>query len=112
MPPPLRFSRFRALRHWTIQRAASLLKQKDRLARQGQLEKQYNSMRAAMEEMRTGLEDGGRLFRQASDRHGVYGGPLKEKDIVGNGGVPLEYARAQTDGPAKEGWDENWTRME
>jgi len=26
------------------------------------------------------------------------------------GGVPIEYARAQTDTPARNGWDYSWTR--
>jgi large subunit ribosomal protein L40 len=30
--------------------------------------------------------------------------------IVGNGGVPLEYARAQVDGPSRQGWDHGWVR--
>ena len=67
-----------------------------------------------MEELRVGVGDGGRLYRQAADRKGLYGGMMAErrKSIVGNGGVPLEYARTQTDGPAKSGWDEDWTRKE
>lgn len=69
-------------------------------------------MRAAMEELRLGVGDGGRLYRQAVTRKGIYGGLKVEqmRGIVGNGGIPLEYARGQTEGPSKKGWDHEWTR--
>ena len=70
-------------------------------------------MRAAMEELRLGVPDGGRLYRQAMDRKGLYGGLKVAQDkstVVGNGGVPIEYARAQTEGPPTGGWDGEWTR--
>lgn len=111
-PRPLRFSRLRALRHWTIHRAAQLLLHKDRISRERELERQYNAMRAACEELRLGVGDGGRLYRQAVSRKGIYGG-LKVGEmggVVGNGGIPVEYARAQTDGPPRGGWDHGWTR--
>lgn len=66
-----------------------------------------------MEELRLGIGDGGRLYRQAVDRKGIFGGLKVERDagtVVGNGGVPIEYARAQTEGPSRGGWDEDWTR--
>lgn len=69
-------------------------------------------MRAAMEELRLGVGDGGRLYRQAVTRKGIYGG-LKvgeSRSIVSNGGIPVEYARAQTEGPSRKGWDHEWTR--
>lgn len=69
-------------------------------------------MRAAVEELRVGMDDGGKLYRQAVQRQGLYGG-LKvgmAGGVVGNGGIPLEYARAQVDGPSKAGWDEEWVR--
>lgn len=69
-------------------------------------------MRAAMEELRLGLGDGGRLYRQAVSRKGIYGG-LKMAEmggVVGNGGIPVEYARGQTDGPPRGGFDHEWTR--
>ena len=70
-------------------------------------------MRAAMEELRLGVGDGGRLYRQAMDRKGLYGGHKVAQDtstVIGNGGVPIEYARAQTEGPPRDGWDNNWVR--
>ena len=111
-PRPLRFSRDRALRHWTIHRAAQLLLHKTRRERERALEKQYNAMRDAMEELRLGCGDGGRLYRQAVTKQGVYGGSKMEQEmaIVGNGGIPLEYARAQTEGPPVGGFNEDWKR--
>lgn len=69
-------------------------------------------MRAAMEELRLGAGDGGKLYRRATQRSGIFGGPnaVRAGRLIGNGGVPLEYARAQVDGPSKEGWDEGWVR--
>ena len=65
-----------------------------------------------MEELRLGVGDGGRLYRQAVDRKGIYGGlkVAQSSSVVGNGGVPIEYSRAQTEGPPRTGWDEEWTR--
>ena len=76
------------------------------------LERQYNAMRAACEELRLGVGDGGKLYRQAMSRKGIYGGlkSQREGSMVGNGGVPLEYARAQTESPPRSGFDEGWTR--
>lgn len=85
---------------------------RDRLLRERELERQYNAMRAACEELRLGVGDGGKLYRQAMSRKGLYGG-LKVASgggVVANGGVPIEYARAQTEGPSRGGWDEGWTR--
>ena len=111
-PRPLRFSRHRALRHWTIHRAAQLLLHKSRRERERALERQYNAMREACEELRLGCGDGGRLYRQAITKKGVYGGLKMEqqRSIVGSGGIPLEYARAQTESPPIEGFNENWKR--
>ncbi|KAL2052455.1 hypothetical protein ABVK25_007327 [Lepraria finkii] len=111
-PRPLRLSRQRALRHWTIHRAAQLLLHRNRYLRERELERQYNAMRGAMEELRLGVGDGGRLYRQAVSRKGIYGGlKVGEMDgVVTNGGIPVEYARAQTDGPPRVGWDHSWTR--
>ena len=60
-----------------------------------ELERQYNAMRDANEELRVGAGDGGRLFRKAQMKTGVWGlggsqgsGPGGKK-----GGVPIEYAR-------------------
>jgi len=111
-PRPLRLSRLRTLRHWTIHRAAQLLLHKERARRERELERQYNAMRAACEELRVGVGDGGRLYRQAIDRKGIYGGLKVGEDasVIGNGGVPIEYSRAQTEGPPRGGFDEGWTR--
>lgn len=65
-----------------------------------------------MEELRVGVGDGGKLYRQAVQKKGIFGG-LKVDEIgalVGNGGIPLEYARGQVDGPSKEGWYHDWVR--
>jgi large subunit ribosomal protein L40 len=45
-------------------------------------------------------KDAGRLFRIAMGKQGIFR----------PGGVPIEYARAQTDTPATEAWDHNWKR--
>ena len=65
-----------------------------------------------MEELRLGVGDGGRLYRQAVTRKGIFGGPKvgEQGTVVGNGGIPVEFAKAQTEGPPKGGWDDNWTR--
>jgi large subunit ribosomal protein L40 len=40
----------------------------------------------------------GRLFRVAMQKKGIWDG------------VPIEYARIQTDTPPREGWNAGWTR--
>ena len=65
-------------------------------------------MRDACEELRVGAGDGGRLFRQAMVKKGIYGGLQAERGR--EGGVPIEYTRAQTDGPGRKGWDHGWRR--
>jgi large subunit ribosomal protein L40 len=64
----------------------------------------HKSMAAAMEELRTmdppGTKNAGRLYRIATEKKGIFG----------HGGVPIEYARLQTDTPAKEAWNHGWTR--
>lgn len=69
-------------------------------------------MRAACEELRVGIGDGGRLYRQAMVRKGIFGGKAQGQEgwLGGNGGVPVEYARMQTEGPGRAGWDEGWKR--
>jgi len=61
-------------------------------------------MQAACEELRNldpqGTKDAGRLFRIAMGKQGIFRA----------GGVPIEYARAQTETPATEAWDHNWKR--
>lgn len=101
-PRPLRFSRLRYLRHWTIHRAWQLFKAKQRKAQELDLERQYNSMRAACEALRKLGDDGmvggtneGRLFRNAMMK------------VSSTQGVPIEYARSQTEWPSREGWNQN-----
>lgn len=77
-----------------------------------ELERHYNSMREAMEELRIGAGDGGTLYRRAVQRRGIFGGLQTEQSrgVIGNGGIPLEYARGQVDGPSRGGWDDGWVR--
>ncbi|KAF2210763.1 hypothetical protein CERZMDRAFT_69335 [Cercospora zeae-maydis SCOH1-5] len=117
-PRPLRFSRTRFLRHWTIHRAWQRYQDKLRHDRQLELERQYNSMAEACEQLRLIDGDGmtheeriklgqkpivspqaeGRLYRLAMLKNGIWKG------------VPIEYARIQTETPAREGWNHGWTR--
>ncbi|KAK3067710.1 hypothetical protein LTR53_015253 [Teratosphaeriaceae sp. CCFEE 6253] len=118
-PRPLRFSRNRALRHWTIHRAWRLYQTKLRESRQLELERQYNSMASACEALRLidshgltaeersrlgepelsqGGQDVGRLYRIAMRKDGVWKG------------APIEYARIQTETPPRDGWNHAWTR--
>ncbi|KAF2717082.1 hypothetical protein K431DRAFT_349869 [Polychaeton citri CBS 116435] len=124
-PRPLRFSRNRALRHWTIHRAWQLYQYNLRRDRELELERQYNSMRYACEQLRlidnNGLtfeererlgvsheeasasggtkgKEEGRLYRIAMQKKGIWEG------------VPIEYARIQTETPARDGWNSSWTR--
>ncbi|KAK2879494.1 hypothetical protein FQN49_000826 [Arthroderma sp. PD_2] len=96
-PRPLRFSRNRYLRHWTIHRAWQLYRAKQRKAHELELERQWASMKDACEELRTGVGDGGKLFRTSMNKRGVF-----------SDGVPIEYGRLQTDSPSKFGWDYDW----
>ncbi|PWY70118.1 hypothetical protein BO83DRAFT_340970 [Aspergillus eucalypticola CBS 122712] len=98
-PRPLRFSRTRFLRHWTIHRAWNLYQGQQRRKHELELQRQWQAMQAACEELRTGAGDGGKLFRKSMIKTGVF------RDLV-----PIEYARLQTDGPAREGWNHEWKR--
>lgn len=104
IPPPLRMGRNRHLRHWTIHRAWLLFRRRERDARERTLMRQYQSMNNACEELRLtagpGTRDEGYLYRVALEKKGIYG----------LYGVPIEYARAQTDTPAKVAWDHDWKR--
>lgn len=40
----------------------------------------------------------GKLYRQAMSKDGIWGG------------VPIEYAKCQTETPSRAGWDHGWTR--
>jgi large subunit ribosomal protein L40 len=57
-------------------------------------------MHNACEELRNLDGDNGRLFRIAMEKKGIFGPH----------GVPIEYARAQTETPPREPWDHNWKR--
>lgn len=104
IPPPLRMGRNRHLRHWTIHRAWLLFRRQQREARERNLMRQYQSMQSACEALRLtsgpGTKDEGYLFRVALEKKGVYG----------LSGVPIEYARPQTDTPARVAWNHNWTQ--
>jgi large subunit ribosomal protein L40 len=56
-------------------------------------------MNNACEELRTGAGDGGKLFRIAMTKTGVF-----------RDGFPIEYGKLQTEGPSREGWNHEWTR--
>ncbi|EXJ67803.1 uncharacterized protein A1O5_09149 [Cladophialophora psammophila CBS 110553] len=98
-PRPLRFSRNRYLRHWTITRAWNLYRHNLKKSRELELERQYNAMRDANEELRVGASDGGRLFRKAQMKTGIWGiggsgvGGASGSGGRAKGGVPIEYAR-------------------
>ncbi|KAI0541524.1 hypothetical protein GGR58DRAFT_456361 [Xylaria digitata] len=104
VPSPLRFARNRALRHWTIHRAWLLYQRKERERQAHELERMYQSMRNACEELRNtsgpGTREEGYLYRVAMEKHGMYG----------HNAVPIEYARPQTETPARQAWNHEWTR--
>lgn len=58
-----------------------------------ELERQYNAMRDANEELRVGAGDGGRLFRKAQMKTGIWGIGGPNGNASRKGGVPIEYAR-------------------
>jgi hypothetical protein len=76
--------------------------------------RQYQAMSAANEELRTGVGDGGRLFRRAMMKNGTWSIPER------GGGVPIEYARGMVDyvgsvgglGSASKArvWDSGWRK--
>ncbi|KAL2827035.1 hypothetical protein BDW59DRAFT_160616 [Aspergillus cavernicola] len=95
-PRPLRFSRTRYLRHWTIQRAWNLYQGERRQKKTDELQRQWQAMNTACEELRTGAGDGGWLFRKSMIKTNLF------TDMF-----PIEYGRMQTEGPG-EGWNEGW----
>lgn len=103
-PPPLRMARSRHLRHWTIHRAWLLHQRRLREARERELMRMQQGMSAACEELRKtsgpGTRDEGYLYRVAMEKKGVYG----------PNGIPIEYARLQTETPAREPWNHDWVR--
>ena len=112
----------RALRHWTIHRAWKLYQTQQRSAYYQQLSAQYHSMNAACEALRLCDADG--LTAAERDRLGAppADAVAGEKDSTGRlyriamlkkeiwAGVPIEYARIQTESPGKEPWNHAWTR--
>lgn len=122
-PRPLHFSRLRYLRHWTIHRAWMLFLRKRRRAEELDLERQYNSMRDACEHLRLLDSNGNRVSPEEAGGQGADSGKLGVRGKeVGRlyraamlkrgvwGSVPVEYARVQTDFPARDGWNHGWTR--
>ncbi|KAL4906094.1 hypothetical protein BDW74DRAFT_151272 [Aspergillus multicolor] len=99
-PRPLRFSRTRFLRHWTIHRAWQLYQANRRRNHQLELQRQWQAMNAACEELRTGAGDGGKLFRKSMIKTRIF------QDMF-----PIEYGRMQTEGPG-EGWNHAWKKVE
>ncbi|KAI9689733.1 MAG: hypothetical protein M1822_009615 [Bathelium mastoideum] len=93
-PRPLRFSRHRYLRHWTIHRAWHSHLSATRRARELALERQYESMRAACEALRTLGQDGiGYTIAQvpaANEDGAVPQGPREEDGLVVIGGSGKE----------------------
>ncbi|RYN21544.1 hypothetical protein AA0112_g10223 [Alternaria arborescens] len=122
-PRPLHFSRNRSLRHWTIHRAWLLFLRKRRWAEERELERQYMAMRSACEHLRL-MDNNGNLVKQdeaggqgADPRRlgskGREGGRLYRSAMLKRGvwgSVPVEYGRVQTDFPPREGWNHAWVR--
>ncbi|KAF2153767.1 hypothetical protein K461DRAFT_276817 [Myriangium duriaei CBS 260.36] len=116
-PRPLRFGRNRYLRHWTIHRAWQLHQAQLRQKQQLELERQYNSMREACEALRLMDSNGmtleedaaGALSSSQSRQVGrLYRIAMLKNDVWK--GIPIEYARIQTDSPPRDGWNHDWTR--
>ncbi|KAI7198197.1 hypothetical protein KC365_g19231, partial [Hortaea werneckii] len=108
----------RSLRHWTIHRAWRLYQSQLHTARERELERQYNSMASACEALRL-IDNHGLTTEERGQLGAADGEPGKEmgrlfriamrKDDVWDG-VPIEYARIQTETPPREGFNEGWTR--
>ena len=98
-PAPLRMARNRWLRHWTIHRAWQLFKAQQRRKQELEMERQYQSMHDACEELRTGAGDDGKLFRVSMNKKGIF------TDMF-----PIEYARMQTESPPADGWNHDWKK--
>ncbi|KAF3927767.1 hypothetical protein ABW21_db0209497 [Orbilia brochopaga] len=92
-PRAFKWGYMRNLRHWTIQQAWLLYKHKLKRERELELERQYNKIHEACEELKRVDE---RLFRIATDRKGV-------------GTFPIDM-RIPTDTPPRGGFNEGWRR--
>lgn len=103
-PPPLRMARLRHLRHWTIHRAWLLFRRQQREEIEKERMRMAQGMYNACEELRRSVGPGdkseGYLYRVAMEKKGVWG----------LNGVPIEYARLQTDYPAEKPWNHDWKR--
>lgn len=103
-PPPLRMARSRHVRHWTIHRAWQLFRRNQHLAIEQERMRMHDSMYKACEELRLSAGPGerseGYLYRVAMEKKGVWG----------TDAIPIEYARFQTDSPAKQAWNHDWKR--
>ena len=103
-PPPLRMARLRHLRHWTIHRAWLLFRRQQREAGEVERARMQAGMYNACEELRKTVGPGDRgegyLYRVAMEKKGVWG----------KNGVPIEYARYQTEYAGATPWNHEWTR--
>ncbi|PFH57019.1 hypothetical protein XA68_15608 [Ophiocordyceps unilateralis] len=103
-PPPLRMARLRHLRHWTIHRAWQLFRRKYHERLDHERHRLHAAMYYACEELRRtsgpGNRSEGSLYRVAMLKIGVWAGDT----------IPIEYARLQTETPAREAWNHDWKR--
>lgn len=60
----------------------------------------YNACEELRKTVGPGERDEGYLYRVAMEKKGVYGVDA----------VPIEYARYQTESPAREAWNHGWKR--
>ena len=102
LPAPLRMARNRYLRHWTIHRAWQLYQRQERERRRRELLRMQQGIEMALEELRRtagpGTRTQGYLYRLAT---------MKTK-VWGLDAIPIEYARMQTETPARLAWDHGW----
>ena len=100
-----------------------LFLRKQRWSQERELERQYESMRAACEHLRLLTESGTRVTEAEAGGQGpdagtlgmrgkevgrLYRGAMNKRGVWGS--VPVEYARGQVDFPGREGWNHGWTR--
>lgn len=137
MPRPLRLSRDRALRHWTIARAwyiwqkkkriqadldlqrlfmsdlhllkinFALIPSRNRMLANHNLHRKYQSIQLAMEILRN-LDDGTAGNSKEGSR--LYRVALEKKETYSRGSIPIEYARIQVETPGNVPWDHDWKR--
>ncbi|GAO19239.1 uncharacterized protein UV8b_00087 [Ustilaginoidea virens] len=97
-------ARLRHLRHWTIHRAWQLFRRQQHLALAKERQRMHAGMFNACEELRRTAGPQGRqegyLYRVAMEKKGVWG----------TDAIPIEYARFQTDSPARKPWNHEWKR--